>query len=71
MKFLSTANREMTDPQLQQVKSMEEIQGEIFHEIPVKSNEKQIGAVTIGISLEERNKSMASTGMATAMLSGP
>ncbi|HCK99442.1 MAG TPA: hypothetical protein DHW42_04970, partial [Candidatus Marinimicrobia bacterium] len=53
---------------LQDRENIEKISDEMFTKAFVKSEGKQIGAVTIGISLKERNKVLASSNIITAIL---
>ncbi len=49
--------------------SMEKLSNEMFNAVPVESNGTQIGTVTIGISLEERNRALSSARKSIAIIS--
>jgi methyl-accepting chemotaxis protein len=53
---------------IQERRDIEKISNEMFTEAFVESEGKQIGAVTIGISLKERDKVLASSNVITAIL---
>lgn len=50
-------------------RSLSEIEDVIFKEVPVMASGKQIGTLLMGISLEELNKTIASTRLAIGVLS--